>query len=152
MLDAALPHAGAAGDVLGSAAATRLRALAEDPAAGGAAGGAAAAAAGPSVFRKVLRAVWDSVVGMTVLTSVVGGYMYYKYTTTEVEQMLKDTQAAAESSVTSQVWAELLQAYLAVAIPVSQKVRDRGHVLHPPLLHALLMSIIRDINIMWGRI
>eukprot|EP00775_Hariotina_reticulata_P002664 gene2664-2964_t len=123
MLDAALPHAGAAGDVLGSAAAQRLRALAEDPAAGGAAGGAAAAA-GPSVVRRLFRAVWDSVLGITVLASVVGGYMYYRYSISEVEQMLKDTQVAAESSVTSQVWAEVLQAYLAVAVPVSQKVRE----------------------------
>jgi hypothetical protein len=53
-----------------------------------------------------------------------GGIAYTRYSIPEVEEALKDAeqQEQQDASIVNQAWAQLLRQYLAVAIPMDQRV------------------------------
>eukprot|EP00882_Tetradesmus_deserticola_P005763 GHRQ01006068.1.p1 GENE.GHRQ01006068.1~~GHRQ01006068.1.p1 ORF type:complete len:386 (+),score=200.55 GHRQ01006068.1:271-1428(+) len=114
MLDAAMPHQGAAAEVLGSAAAARMQAA------------AAPAQAQRSFARRLLRNLFDVAMLGSLAATVAGGWVYYKYSLQEVQQQLEEAkqQLEKEPSLANQAWVKATEAYLRVAEPVHQKVRE----------------------------
>lgn len=128
MLDATLPHNGAAGTALSGTAAARLRAVA---AAEGAGEGAADAAAGVApqagrTGRRILGRMFDFALYTSLAAVAAGGYVYSQYSIAEVQEALAkaEQQQQQEPSLQNQAWVQLLQLYLSVALPVDEKVRS----------------------------
>jgi hypothetical protein len=112
MLDAALPHQGAAAQALGSAAAARMQAA------------AAPAEAQRSFARRLLRNLFDFFMLGSLAATVAGGWVYYRYSLQEVQQQLEEAKQKQEQepSLANEAWIKATEAYLQVAEPIDRKV------------------------------
>jgi hypothetical protein len=111
---------GTAGSVLGSAAKRVRASAAAEQASEGAGGGAGGGRSG----RSILGFIFDAFLYTSLAAVTAGGIAYTRYSIPEVEEALKDAeqQEQQDASIVNQAWAQLLRQYLAVAIPMDQRV------------------------------
>lgn len=126
MLDATLPHNGAAGTALSGTAAARMRmvAAAEGAAAEGAGEAAARPIAAPKPGRSALGRLFEVLMYGGLAVAAAGGYAYSTCSIPEVQQALAEAeqQQQQEASLINQAKVQLLQSYLAVVVPLDAKV------------------------------
>lgn len=112
---------GAASSVLGNAAKrVRASAAAEQASAGGAGGGKSG--------RSIFGFIFDVTLYTTLAAVTAGGIAYTRYSIPEVEDALKEAeqQEQQDASIMNQAWVQLLRQYLAIVVPMDQRV-SQGH-------------------------
>jgi hypothetical protein len=109
---------GDAGSLLGNAA-KRVRASAAEQASAGAEG-----RAGGKSGRSIFGFIFDAFLYTSLAAVTAGGIAYSRYSIPEVEDALKDAeqQEQQDGSIVNQAWVQLLRQYLAVVVPLDQRV------------------------------